>query len=314
MLSRGIPYLFLAFVAVCLSYAFSHRSGPPLPETTVRIDSTMIMGATSTNSHEFAVGERGRIFRREAGSTEWTAVASPTESSLTNIRFANDKLGVAVGHDQVILRTTDGGSTWAQVNIDIEAETPLFDAVFVSSDYAIAVGAYGLYMDSRDGGQTWESRLISELDWHHNAIQKLSETTLIIAGEAGTVLRSEDSGENWSIVPVSYQGSYFGAQALSENQVLIFGMRGHVLRSEDAGQTFVEVTHEGQSSMFSSCACADGKLRLVGQNGTVMTSSDNGQTFTISQLEGSPMLAGVLVSGDTLVALGQGGEHLAKLN
>ncbi|MDP1539139.1 MAG: YCF48-related protein [Moraxellaceae bacterium] len=314
MLSRGIPYLFLAFVAVCLSYAFSHRSGPPLPETSVRIDSTMIMGATSTDSLEFAVGERGRIFRRETGSAEWTAVASPTESSLTNIRFVNNQLGLAVGHDQVILRTTDGGKTWAQVNLDIEAETPLFDVMFVSPDYAIAVGAYGLYMDSRDGGQTWDSRPISDLDWHHNAIQKLSDTTLLIAGEAGTVLRSEDAGENWSVVPVSYQGSYFGAQALSENQVLIFGMRGHVLRSDDAGQNFVEVTHGSQSSMFGSCACGDGKLRLVGQNGTVMTSEDNGQTFTVSQLEGSPMLAGVMVSGDTLVALGQGGQHLAKLN
>jgi photosystem II stability/assembly factor-like uncharacterized protein len=314
MLSRGIPFLFLAFVAVCLSYAFSHRSGPPLPETVVRIDSTMIMGATSTNSLEFAVGERGRIFRRETGSEDWEAVATPTESALTNIRFANDQLGLAVGHDQVILRTTDGGKTWAQVNIDIEAETPLFDAVFVTPDYAIAVGAYGLYMDSRDGGQTWDSRAISELDWHHNAIQKLSDTTLLIAGEAGTVLRSEDAGETWSVVPVEYQGSYFGAQALSENQVLIFGMRGHVFRSDDAGRSFVEVSHEGQSSMFGSCLCRDGKLRLVGQNGTVMTSSDNGQTFTISQIEGSPMLAGVLVSGDSLVVLGQDGQHLAKLN
>jgi len=314
MLSRWVPFLFLAYVAVCLGYAFSHRSGPPLPETTVRIDSTMIMGATTTNSLEFAVGERGRIFRRKTGSAEWIAMVSPTESSLTNIRFANDQLGLAVGHDQVILRTTDAGETWTQVNIDIEAETPLFDVMFVSPDYAIAVGAYGLYMESRDGGQSWDARAISDLDWHHNAIQKLSDTTLLIAGEAGTVLRSEDAGESWTVVPVSYQGSYFGAQALSENQVLIFGMRGHVLRSDDAGRSFVEVNHEGLSSLFGACACRDGKLRLVGQNGTVMTSSDNGQTFTISQLEGSPMLAAVLVSEDTLVALGQGGQHLAKLN
>ncbi len=314
MLSRGIPYLFLAFVAVCLGYAFSHRSGPPLPETTVRIDSTMIMGATSTGSLEFAVGERGRIFRREAGSAEWTAVATPTESALTNVRFVNDELGLAVGHDQIILRTTDGGNTWTQTNIDIEAETPLFDVAFVTPDYAIAVGAYGLYMDSRDGGQTWDSRLISDLDWHHNAIQKLSDSTLLIAGEAGTVLRSEDAGETWEIVPVSYQGSYFGAQALSDQQVLIFGMRGNVWRSEDAGRTFVEITHKGQSSLFASCACQDGKLRLVGQNGTVMTSADQGQTFTISQIEGNPMLAGAIVSGSSLVVFGDGGQHLADLN
>lgn len=314
MPSRGVAYVFLAFVAACIAYAFSHRVGPPLPATEVRIEATTVMDATQVGQLQVAVGERGRVFRRTAGEDQWQAVVSGTEAALTRVRFHDEQLGLAVGHDQVIMRTTDGGKTWQQVHADPEAETPLFDVLFVSADHAIASGAYGLFLESRDGGQTWSDRLISDLDWHYNSLARLDASTLLIAGEAGTVLRSTDAGQTWSVVEVPYKGSYFGAVAVSAQEVVIFGMRGHVLRSEDAGASFVEVAQDVTASLFGACLCADGKLRLAGQNGMVLTSSDGGRTFNARQLEGNPMLTAVMVHGDRLLALGAGGQHLAELN
>lgn len=314
MQSRGVAYVFLAFVAVCIGYAFSHRVGPPLPATEVRIEATMVMDATQVGELQVAVGERGRVFRRVAGQSDWTAVDSGTEAALTRVRFHDQQLGLAVGHDQVIMRTTDGGQSWQQVHADPEAETPLFDVLFVSADYAIATGAYGLFMESRDGGQSWTDRVISELDWHYNSLARLDDNTLLIAGEAGTVLRSTDAGATWSVIEVPYQGSYFGAVAVSAQEVVIFGMRGHVLRSEDAGATFVEVDQDIRASLFGACLCADGKLRLAGQNGMVLTSADGGRTFSARQLEGNPMLTAVMVHDNQLLALGAGGQFLAELN
>ena len=58
--------------------------------------------------------------------------------------------------------------------------------------------------------------------------------TLLIAGEAGTILRSTDAGLTWGKVASPYEGSYFGIQPVSASEVVVYGMRGKLMRSEDA--------------------------------------------------------------------------------
>ena len=62
IMSKAVPALFLAFVAVVLCYAFAHRQGPPKPATELRIETTMVMSAAQAGAARVAVGERGRIF------------------------------------------------------------------------------------------------------------------------------------------------------------------------------------------------------------------------------------------------------------
>lgn len=304
---KWTPYVFLTFVAACLLYAFSHRVGPPLPETQVRITDTTILNATVSGDVQLAVGERGRIFRRAGTDAPWLPVTSPTESTLTQVRFVDDQRVLAVGHDAVILLSLDAGQTWRKIYEDIEAESPLFDVLALTPTHWAAVGAYGTFLESRDAGANWSSRPISELDWHYNSLTSLDAQTFLIAGEAGTVLRSVDTGETWSVVPTPYNGSYFGSLALSTTDVIIFGMRGHVLRSSDAGQTFVEVPQPIPASLFGGHRAADGTLFLVGQNGMLLTSRDQAQTFTARQLQGNPMLTSVLPQGAAVLTFGQGG-------
>ncbi len=315
-MSKAIPALFLIFVAAVLSYAFAHRQGPPKPATEVRIETTMVMSAAQAGSARVAVGERGRIFRQEAAAQPWRGVKSPTESTLTRVRFLDDKLGLAVGHDQLILRTEDGGKTWQQVLSDPAAETPLFDVILLDAGRAIAVGAYGLFLESGDGGRTWAPRFIlpEGEDRHLNAIARLEDGTLIIAGEAGTILRSADAGATWSKSATPYEGSYFGVQPLGGKQVVVYGMRGKLMRSDDNGATFSEVTHPVATSLFGSALSDDGRLLVVGQNGELLISRDGAQTFSRSKIEGSVMLTSVLAVAGGADTFGEKGLHAAKTN
>jgi len=315
-MSKAVPALFLAFVAVILSYAFAHRSGEPKPATGVQIETTMIMSATPVGQARVAVGERGRIFRQDDAKSPWVSVKSPTEATLTRVHFLDAQNGLIVGHDQVILRTTDGGKTWKQVYLDAAAETPLFDVVQLDATRAYAIGAYGLFLETVDGGTTWTSRFIlpEGEDRHLNAIAQLADGTLMIAGEAGTILRSTDAGATWQKVESPYAGSYFGVQPMAGTQVVLYGMRGKLLRSDDNGASFVEVTVPVATSLFGSAFTADGQLLVAGQNGELIISRDGAQTFTNTKVDGRPMLSSVLPTTAGADVFGEKGLHAAATN
>lgn len=315
-MSKAVSALFLVFVAAVLSYAFAHRTGLPKPATEVHIETTMIMSAAPVGDARVAVGERGRIFRQADAKAPWLAVKSPTESTLTRVHFLDAQNGLIVGHDQVILRTADAGKTWKQVFSDAAAETPLFDVVQLDATRAFAIGAYGLFLETVDGGTTWSSRFIlpEGEDRHLNAIAKLADGTLMIAGEAGTILRSTDAGTTWQKVESPYAGSYFGVQPMAGTQVVMYGMRGKLLRSDDNGASFVEVAVPIATSLFGSAIAADGSLLVAGQNGELLISRDGAQTFTNTKVDGRPMLSSVLPTTAGADVFGEKGLHAAATN
>ncbi len=60
------------------------------------------------------VGPRGHIVVSADGGATWKQSVVPVSSDLTAVYFVNDKNGWAVGHDGVVLATTDGGESWVK--------------------------------------------------------------------------------------------------------------------------------------------------------------------------------------------------------
>ena len=57
-----------------------------------------------------AVGERGHVLIKRADS-DFTQVTVPTQSTLTAVTLVGDHIW-AVGHDAIILHSSDGGEQW----------------------------------------------------------------------------------------------------------------------------------------------------------------------------------------------------------
>ncbi len=47
----------------------------------------------------------------------WTQISSGTEQELKTIQFVDNLIGY-IGGDSILLKTTDGGANWAEVQID----------------------------------------------------------------------------------------------------------------------------------------------------------------------------------------------------
>ena len=213
-MNRVIGLLFTLFVALAASFAFSARTGPPQPATVVNISNALLLDAKRAGQRLVAVGERGYVFVSDDNAASWRHIPSGSEATLTAVDFADARIGLAVGHDPLILRSDDGGLSWKKAFSAPDQLRPLLDVAFVSPTRAFAIGAYGAFFESTDAGLTWIERQIFEGDRHLNSLARLPDGTLLIAGEAGTLLRSLDGGAQWEALRSPYTGSYFGAQAL----------------------------------------------------------------------------------------------------
>ena len=134
------------------------------------------------------------LLATEDGGQIWQNIPMP---NVTSFYFANEKKGWAVGKNGTMLKTTDGGIRWKQVEnlnrllgLPTESATSNFgfsDIYFLNSEMGWAVGNFyskvssnigGLFMTT-DGGETWQRIPL--------AIQRKTPSTRFTKGRLQTV-------------------------------------------------------------------------------------------------------------------------------
>ena len=114
------------------------------------------------------VGERGSIARGEAGAdgrVVWSLVDTPTDQTLTAVRFENRNAGFAAGDAGTVLSTDDGGKKWDEVKTNF---TDDLTSVHIQGKLGwVAAAPLGDQLpwiyQTGDGGQTWQAIDYSEL-------------------------------------------------------------------------------------------------------------------------------------------------------
>ncbi|MFO1426328.1 MAG: YCF48-related protein [Steroidobacteraceae bacterium] len=277
-----------------------------------------------------AVGERGHVLLSDDDGRSWRqSLKVPSRTMLTAVAFADAQHGWAVGHDEVILATSDGGESWTRSHYAPETQQPLLDVWFADAQHGIAVGAYGSYFVTADGGASWESRKFASTplvkpakppdpddippDYHLNRIAPAG-AHLFIAAESGQIYRSDDGGQNWKSLPSPYNGSFFGLLPLGGDSLLVFGLRGNLFRSDDAGANWRRI-ESGTTAMLTDAVALGGtRYALVGLSGTVLVSADGGASWKLEQQADRKGLSAALPLGSgALVAVGEDGARTVAL-
>ena len=283
------------------------------------------------------VGNRGHIlFSTDDGHT-WTQGHVPVSVLLTGVFMVSEQEGWAIGHDAVILHTSDGGEHWElqyanpyqqlskaqldkltdeQYNELPRQGSPLLDLWFKNSKEGFVVGAYGVLLHTDNGGKTWDdwsSRLNNQDNWHLNAIGSADGKTIYIAGEKGNLFRSLDSGATWSKLKSPYDGSFFGIMVGPDPaSAMVFGLQGHIYRTHDQGETWQQINNPSDNGLMAGVNLNDHVIILVGNSGTILTSKDDGNTFSLQTTHDRQAIVGIgKTDNGKLVMVGQGGVKLA---
>jgi photosystem II stability/assembly factor-like uncharacterized protein len=290
---------------------------PRPAEIMPRATQALVMGVVDTGEHLIAVGDHGEILASNDGR-KWAQVEVPVRSPLTAVSFADAKNGWVVGHDTVILHTSDGGKTWTLQNFQPELENPFLGVLALDKDHAIAVGAYGLIYSTADGGGTWapvESPVIKDAGLHMYSIVKLGNGDLFIAGEQGLLLGSSDTGKTWSKLKSPYEGTFFGAVPLGDKGALVCGLRGNAFISRDVrGGKWDKVATTAPTSLFGCRKLDDKTVAMVGLNGIIqLVDTGSGAARNLKSPGDTPYSDVVPFKGG-LVLVGESGiQHLDSL-
>lgn len=294
-------------------------------------ENAMLLGVTrAENGRLVAVGERGLVVLSDDSGESWRQVPAPVSVSLTAVRFVGSQ-GVAVGHGGVVLISSDSGESWslslegrraaelvlvnakasknpelleyAQLMLEEGPDKPFLDVALREDGRILAVGAYGLVLASKDFGKNWTSwmgRLDNPEGLHLYSVSQRGPV-IVIAGERGLLLRSEDRGEHFSAIQTPYAGSFFTTELLSRDEMIIAGLKGILLHSRDGGRSWKQVENRVQASFTDSSLAADGTLYLADQAGRILIWERGGLVQTNRNPQ--PALNAVLPINDQKVVL-----------
>jgi photosystem II stability/assembly factor-like uncharacterized protein len=273
-----------------------------------------LLSAAKLGSRVVAVGIRGLIIASDDEGVTWEQKPSPTDVTLTDLVFVESGKGFAVGHEESLLRTDDGGASWRLVRTDASG-VPLLRIRFLDAQRGFALGGRGVIYGTSDGGSSWTRTTVTADDGFDPHLFDLASTTdgrLLIAAEGGRLFRSSDGGRNWAELQSPYTGSFFGLVTFGQQSVLVYGMLGHAFLSRTGGDSWEELSTGIDQSFFSAAVTGE-QILLAGADGAVVTTPlDDPGVFTVHDQPGRPTISGLLsTSGGWLLASDRGLRQVA---
>lgn len=201
----------------------------------------------------------------------------------------------AVGDSGRVLRSLDGGSTYA--------------ASTVGSFHLRAVAHRGLtVMLVGDGGRVWRSTdnggNFSELvlgGMRLRGIAAPTATDAIVVGDGGSIFRSTDGGAVWNPVTSGTSSDLYAVAFSSATDGIAVGDLGTALKTTDGGANWTPVSL-GLTARLLAVSAEGTRAWIVGERGVAQKSIDGGSSFT-------PVNLGLDARSDVrAVALAAGGE------
>ncbi|MBA1204246.1 glycosyl hydrolase [Pseudomonas capeferrum] len=254
-----------------------------------------------------AVGAHGLIIASDDAGATWQQIASPVSSDLLGVDFVTAEKGWAVGHDGVILHSTDHGKSWVKqydgrqaakdlfdhftvlaehgdetaqaylegvkLNYKDGPEQALMDVWFADDQRGFAAGTFGTLLATTDGGKTWVSwmeRVDNPEFLHYLAIAGVGGQ-VFIASERGIVFRLNQPAGRFEPIETGYSGSFFSIEA-TPHAVIAAGLRGTTYKSLDQGTAWSPVATGIKVALSDVQAMPDGRFLLASVDGRVSVS------------------------------------------
>lgn len=183
-----------------------------------------------------------------------------------DVHFVDESNGLAVGAFGLIMRTHDGGRTWAsaQANLPNPDGNHLY-AVRAVAGSVFVVGERGAIYVSRDRGETFEA-LKSPYQGSFFGVIATPDEGVLIYGLRGHAFRSADQGRTWTEIEVGTGNAWLGATSTKDGRVVMVSQAGEVAVSVDQGNRFA-LLPERQPPLTAVIDAAQGGVVTAGMRG-----------------------------------------------
>lgn len=220
----------------------------------------------------------GALLLVAPSTPHWTPQTSGVTARLRGVSAATDRVVWATGAQGTILRTADGGHTWARLVIPGGEKLDVrdIDAIDEQTAYALSIGAgtASRIYKTMDAGVHWTLQFTNENPkaffdamafWNGNRGLAVSDSV----DGAFVIVTTDDGGAHWAQLPASslppalqnegaFAGSGTNIAVLGPNRAWIgtgASTRSRVLRTSDGGRTWAvadtPITTSASAGIFS---------------------------------------------------------------
>ncbi len=246
-----------------------------------------------------------------------TPQQSTTTQLIQAVHAVNERVVWAAGHGGVVLRTTNGGTTWEQrptpAGDSIEFRDVHATSAFTAWVMSAGNGAASRIYHTLDGGATWTRQFLnSDSTAFYDCFAFLDNKTAVaysdVSNDRTLILRTDNAGQSWALLPPSVvpaplprEGAFASSgqcvvAADNTTAYIAAGAPGsRLMRSTDAGKSwsvnatpFVHNTTSGMTglaftdALHGMAVAADiGKLRGDTSSAVVGVTADGGRTWTM---------------------------------
>lgn len=184
-------------------------------------------------SSGFAVGAYGALLTTTDGGKTWEDVSDRLDNEdqyhLNSIAAVKDSGLFIVGEQGSMFRSADWGETWEHVEGPYEGS--LFGVIgTVQPATLLAYGLRGNLFRSSDFGSTWEPVELKAargaLEFGLSGATLLDDGSIVIVGNGGSVVRSSDDGQSFSVFNRPDRISVSGVTAAGNGNLILVGQGG----------------------------------------------------------------------------------------
>lgn len=203
-----------------------------------------LMAVAQAGKRLVAVGEGGIVILSEDQGRSWQQVQVPVSVTLTDVAFVGSKRGWIVGHGGLVLGTRDGGKSWERLIDGREvADMALRDVRSRVAEAGEDV-PFELEIEKMRAEADAEGLPKNPLF----SVYFTDERSGLVVGAFGTILRTEDGGESWSLGRSTIDSdSHLYAVREIDGRIFVVGERGGFHRSKPGIETFqtLDPSYEG---------------------------------------------------------------------
>ncbi|MBN1533483.1 MAG: YihY family inner membrane protein [Spirochaetes bacterium] len=228
------------------------------------------------------------------------------KSEFNKILFRGDA-GWIVGNRGILLKTDDGGMSWALSRLD---SFNLRDLWMLNRDHGFIVGDRGVLLQTDDGGLSWSFVRLPGVTRDLNSIN-FADTRGLVTGDSGMLVHTYDGGTTWIVEKLKsaeLSGRHvnlFSSCIVNDYTCYLGGSEGIVLRSTNGGITWASKKFRAYS--YRAIHFFNSREGIAaGDRGSLAITKNGGDSWTRTRLP-TYQINALTVQGTAIWAVGDTG-------